>query len=174
MHLAKWNRMTGKQRDRWNSVQTNVNWCSWKEGYTKLRRSGLIAASQKCDLGIVPDFHTNAGLIFLRCWSLAALCKSLPTCCPSACQRHSNLEQNLSHQHLTHNQKWHLYTLRSKWQKTPRVCQDYTNNNFRDWQCTGQVFVEMMSGLNRAQHQSVCTFWKATRVLHVLKKARTV
>lgn len=83
--------------------------------------SGLMATSQKCNLGISErHFHTNAGLIFLRCCSLAALCKSLPTCCPSAFRGHSNLEQNLSHQHLTHNQKQHLYTLRSIWQKTLR------------------------------------------------------
>lgn len=165
MHLAKLNRVTRKQRDRWNSVQINVNWCSWKEVYTRSKALCPDGYLSEMRFGhCARHFHTNPDLIFLRCWSLAALCNSLPTCCPSACWGHSN-----SKQHLTHNQKRHLYTLHSMWQKTPSVCQDCTNNNFGDWQCAGQVFVEMTSGLNGA-HQSVCTFWKPTRILHNLKK----
>lgn len=167
--LLKWNKMTAKQRDGCNSVQTNANWFRWKEVYT--RSTALCPDGYISEMWFgycARNFHTNAASLFLGCWSLAALCKSLPTWCPSACWGHSNLEQ-----HLTHNQKQHLYTLRSMWQKSPRVCQNYTNNNFGDWQCTRQVFVEMTSGLNGAQHQSVCTFWKAT-IIHVLKKMRTV
>lgn len=79
--------------------------------------SGLMATSQwfgHC----ARHFHTNAGLIFLRCWSLAELCKSLPTCCPSACRGHSNLGAKPQPPALMHNQKGHLYTLCSMGQET--------------------------------------------------------
>lgn len=48
------------------------------------------------------QFHTNASLTLVRCWGLAAFRESLPARCPTACQGHSNIEQNLSHQHSTH------------------------------------------------------------------------
>lgn len=162
--------MTEKQREGWNSVQTNVNWCRWKEVYTLSKALCPDEYISEMQFGhFARHFHTNAGSLFLRYRSLAALCKSPPTCCPSACWGHSDLEQR-----LTQNQKRHLYTLRSMGQKSPRVCQNYTNNKFGDWQCAGQVFIEMISGLNGEHHQSVCTFWKATTIIHILKKMRTL
>lgn len=129
-----------------------------------------MATSQKCDLGVVlhifiqmlAKYSSDAGVWqhYARISQHAALQLVEGTV----------TEQNLSHQHLTHNQKRHPYTLHSTWLKTPRACQDYTNNNSGDWQCAGQAFVEITSGLNGAQHQSVCTFWKATRIFQVLKK----
>lgn len=171
MRLAKWNRKTGKQREGWNSVQTNVNWCRWKEVYTRSKAlcpDGYLSEMQSGHCA--RHFHTNAGSLFLRYWSPAALCKSLPTRCPSACWGRSNSEQR-----LTHGQS-RTCTPCAPWdRRVPEFAETtQTTSLDGDWQCAGHVFVEMTSGLNRAQHQSVCTFWRATTIIHILKKMRTL
>lgn len=136
MHLAKWNGMTRKTKDRLNSIQTNVKWCTWKEVYIQRKALWPDGHSGMRFWHCNRQFHTNARLTLMRCWGLAALQESLPTRCPAACHGHSNIiaePQPPAFATSTRSSTCMRTALDLMWSRPPRVCQAYRNTNFGDW-----------------------------------------